>query len=148
MGNYYKARDSAVTVLRKRGIAKADYNKHLKDAGKLGWEIVEPKELPVVTTGIDMSKKIKTVRNPPMTDDALAGAAVNTEKKPKAAKPPKEPKAPRVSVSSVMRALILEGLDNVAVFQKAKETFPDLDDSKKSYPAWYRSTMRRAGEIQ
>lgn len=82
------------------------------------------------------------------TDASLAGAfapkgtakAVKTGTK-------KGPSADgKVTVSSYMRELIRKGLANADVFEKAKEKFPELDDKKKGYPAWYRSHMRADGE--
>lgn len=89
------------------------------------------------------------------TDASLAGASApkgkKSSKKPaaKAVKTgtKKGPSADgKVTVSSYMRELIRKGLANADVFEKAKEKFPELDDKKKGYPAWYRSHMRADGE--
>jgi len=48
------------------------------------------------------------------------------------------------SVASFMRRLILDGLDNAAVWAAAQKKF-GLPDSKKSYPAWYRREMNKKG---
>ena len=47
-------------------------------------------------------------------------------------------------MSSVARELILQGLDNNAVYAKLVDEFK-LDAEKKYYPAWYRSELRGKG---
>ena len=82
-------------------------------------------------------------------DADLDGAAA-TAKKPKTKKEPKGEKTATVrapTVSSIMRDLIKQGLDNAAVFAACKTQFPDLDDSKKGYPAWYRAKMKKNGQL-
>lgn len=54
-------------------------------------------------------------------------------------------KKSRVSVSSRIRELILEGvLTDDKIFAKVQKEF-DLDDKKRSYIAWNRSDLRRKG---
>lgn len=53
-----------------------------------------------------------------------------------------EPKAPRVSVASTARALIAAGKTNEEVFAVLQKDFA-LPESKKHYPSWYRSEMKR-----
>lgn len=74
-------------------------------------------------------------------DSKLAKIA-RSETTPKAEKPAK---SPRLTVSGVARELILQGLDNKAVWERLQEQFK-LDDGKKHYPAWYRSELRRSGK--
>ncbi len=48
----------------------------------------------------------------------------------------------RSTVSSTTRALIRAGKTNAEVWEIIKSQF-NLDDSKRHYPSWYRSEMKR-----
>lgn len=65
--------------------------------------------------------------------------------KKKAAKK-EESKKPSVSCASTARELIKAGKSNEEVWEVIKEKFK-LDDSKRHYPSWYRSEMKRK-EVQ
>jgi len=56
-------------------------------------------------------------------------------------------KLPKLTVSSVARRLILEGLTNEQVWGQLKTGFK-LDDSKKHYPSWYRAQLKRDGKLE
>jgi len=49
------------------------------------------------------------------------------------------------TVSSRIRSLINEGHSNSEIWEIVQPEY-DLDDKKRSYPAWYRSQMKRAAE--
>ena len=54
---------------------------------------------------------------------------------------------PGRTVSSVARDLIIAGRSNDEVWKALKQEFK-LDSSKKHYPAWYRSEVKRKGLIK
>jgi hypothetical protein len=51
-------------------------------------------------------------------------------------------KVEKVTVSSTIRKLILDGLSNDEIWKIVQPQF-DLSDSKKSYPAWYRRELNK-----
>lgn len=54
----------------------------------------------------------------------------------------KPEKPPRVTVAGVARDLIKAGEPNEAIWAVLKKTF-HLNESKKHYPGWYRSELKR-----
>lgn len=67
-------------------------------------------------------------------------------KKPaKAKKQPKKDPTKR-TVTEAIKSMLLEGLTNLSIWEVVKEEF-NLDDSKRHYPAWYRSSMKRNGQL-
>ena len=62
-------------------------------------------------------------------------------------KPAKAPKTGPESVSAAMRRLILAGKTNDEVWAEVKKSHK-LDDSKKSYPAWYRNQLKKSGQLK
>jgi hypothetical protein len=64
-------------------------------------------------------------------------------KKAKAEKPAKEP---RITVTSVVEGLILDGKSNADVWAVIKPQFK-LSDDKRWYPSWFRSRLKRTGRI-
>lgn len=89
--------------------------------------------------GIDKAKYGKFITEADGKFTVDVKAAEKSLKKPAA-------KAKKPTVSSVAREAILKGKANDAVFKLLQEQFK-LDDSKKHYPAWYRSELRRKGLI-
>jgi hypothetical protein len=67
---------------------------------------------------------------------------MTTTKKPKRTKKAAVKKVHRITVSAVARALIRQGKSNEQVWETLKSQFK-LDDSKKYYPTWYRSELKR-----
>lgn len=113
----FKARDSATAYLRKHKIPKAEYSRYLL-AQSDGFHVIPLK---------------------PMSPAEEA-------KLDKATPPPKSKKTrenPGFSCASMARKLVADGLTNEEIWPILRDTFK-LDDTKKSYPAWYRAQMRRA----
>ena len=121
----YTRRDSVTAILRKMGIDKADYNNHI-----------------ITNADGTFSVKEQDSTHPweeaPTVETAQTAEPKSTKKM--AAKA--EPKEPRRTVSSAAREHILAGHDNKKVWELLKEEF-NFDDSKKHYPSWYRSEMKR-----
>jgi hypothetical protein len=116
MNKIYTKRDSATAVLRKMGVNKADYKKHIKVLADGRFELV----------------------NPSKEKAAAKSAPKNTEVATKDAKK---------TITGVAQKLILAGKTNTEVFEALKAEF-HLDDSKKYYPAWNRSMLRRTGVLK
>jgi len=114
----YARRDSATAFLRKAGVKSEHYKDFLRAKDDL-FEI-DPAEVQAYLDGVAAPKR-------------------ETAK-------PKKPKGSRIlntrTVSGFTRALILNGADNNEVWKQLKAEF-NLDDSKRHYPAWYRSEMKR-----
>lgn len=115
----------------------------------------------VKLTAKDIEMATKTPAKTAKTPAAKKAAAPKAEKAPKATKAaaapakatkaPKEPKAekakaPRApSAASRFKELILEGkLSDDKIFEKVQKEF-SLDDSKRSYVAWYRNDLTKKG---
>jgi len=167
---YYRTRDTIEKILKKRGIPKKEMGKYIADAGKRGFELVEPAPpggrmldgVPTVTE-VDVEippstepRILKTIlegnghgpaQNPELPESALAGA-VSTKGKAKKEKPPKEPKTPRITIASIMRQLLLAGKTNEETWEEAKKVLPDkVGDRQRNHPAWYRSKLRSEGKL-
>ncbi len=119
----YSRRDSATTVLRKLGIKPRDYDLFISR----------------VEDGFQLDKE-------------AAEKHVNSLAEPKSESPKRAPRTKRAPVmsaetcSGVARTMILAGATNKEVWEVIQPKF-DLDDKKRSYPAWYRSDLRRRGEL-
>jgi hypothetical protein len=146
MSKIYTRRDSITTILRKAGIDKAHYNDYII---KLD----------------DFSFKL----SPEFYEKSSAKAEVKAEKKP-TSKPAKEhktkpsrkmpvkvvyeevtapAKAYRVdpnNITNTIKTLILDGKSNKEIWDIVQPQF-DMDDTKRHYPAWYRSQMKRKGQL-
>jgi hypothetical protein len=108
-----KTRDAATAALRKLGVNSRDYGLFIEKQ----------------TDGTLMVK--------------LALAEQHLKPAPKvAAKLAKVEKEPRVTVSSEIRRLILEGKTNQEVWTVVAAKYR-LDASKKHYPTWYRCQLKR-----
>ena len=161
----YAARDSATSALRKLGIQARDYNFFITKVGdkfecKLGAAAAHLESLknpkPINREEVDLRSKIMAEDPNSDLDDcsiddlreiaAKLGLTKSTSKSNRAAKAPKtvKPAAETRSISSVARAMILDGKTNQEVWAAIKEQF-NLDDSKKHYPTWYRCEMSRKG---
>lgn len=135
-----KTRDAATSALRKLGIKPPAYGLFIKKLEDGRFEI----DLPKVH---EQGYAVNGGKAPKAAKPAKAKAAKTVKAKTaKAPKTPKEPKDRRVTVSSVAEELILAGKSNEDVFAALKAQFK-LDDSKKSYPTWYRCRLKRLGKI-
>ena len=125
----YTRRDSVTAILRKMGVDKAEYNNH-------------------IITNADGTFSIREQdQTPPWEETPKTEAAPAAEsKKSTKTEAPKAEKEPRRTVSSAAREHILAGHDNKKVFELLKNEF-NLDDNKKSYPGWYRSELKRKGQL-
>ena len=146
-----KTRASATALLKKLGIAVADYGNFITKAVDADDERpyavdlgAARQSLVIVFAAKKMpARKVKGVASCDGPDidetEALAAAA-------KPAKPAKAPRAVKRTVTSVALELIRAGQSNAEVFAALQAEF-NLDDGKKSYPAWYRRHLRvRFGE--
>lgn len=136
---FYARRDSATTVLRKAGIPARDYQLYLKKSGD-GVEL----DMSLLNKHLSASSP-NAFQGPKTTSKArFSSDQVFTlpTKQVKAAEPAK--KQAKVTVSSVARELLKQGMSNEQVWEQLKATFK-LDDGKKHYPAWYRAQMKRDG---
>lgn len=151
----YSRRDSATALLRKMGVEKVDYNKFIAVVDIVAGSHVVGVEYHVdVTAAEGHVAQIK----PDMLDhgqDVQPEPTVEPEAIPKS--PVAEPKATKkvveptktaeeMTVSDVARTMILAGKTNKEVWATIKAQF-NLDDSKKSYPSWYRCELKRKGQL-
>lgn len=124
-------RDSCTTILRKMGIHSRDYNAFIE----------------VMTDGKFACHIARAEMHLESLKQAAAKPAKKLDEKPaKTEKKPAKKEAAR-TVSTAARELIVAGKTNAEVWEVIKKEF-DLDDSKKSYPAWYRSDCKRKGLIK
>ncbi len=130
MKKTYLKRDGAVAALRKAGVKPEDYEANLAKV-EGGFEATLP-DAPVKAEVKEALKGLK----------ASVDKQAKKAKAPKKAKAKKEPKEPRVSIGSVVRDLVKKGKNNAFIWGVIKKQFK-LDDSKKWYPAWYRSDVKR-----
>jgi hypothetical protein len=121
----FGTRDSATACLKKIGVKRSDYNLFIEKKSNKIFEC-------------QIAKAEAFVK-------PAAAAPKATE--PEASKKNVSSKAPRVSVASFTRSLILEGKSNDAVWMELKKQF-QLQEDKKHYPSWYRSEMKRKGLIK
>ena len=112
---FLQRRDSTTTILRKMGVNPRDYSAFIEEKG--GGVVLN------ITAAEDHIKKLSELAK---------------ERKSKKS----TPKPNRVSVSSRCRELIRAGKSDAEVWAIIKPEF-SLSDAKKTYPAWYRSEIRR-----
>lgn len=153
-----KTRDAATAVLRKLGVNSRDYNLFIKKV-EGGLEVnvelatAHTKSMAVENkfNAAEESVALKDL-NPethPIDAENVKSWEMKSQKKAKTKKAPKSKllRPERVSVSSIAEGLIIAGKTNQEVWAVIKERFK-LDDTKKSYPAWYRGRLRRKGIIK
>ncbi len=129
----YTRRDSATAFLRKLGVSKSSYNDFItKDDEGLFW--------------VDVEEAEKSL-NPAKSTVAKDQPKVEPKAKSKPSEVKSEAAVEKETVTSVSRQLIKDGKTNKEVWDVIKAKF-SLDDSKKSYPAWYRSQMKRDGKLK
>lgn len=144
----YKTRDSATSMLRKMGVQAKDYNSFIKvlTDGTYACHVAKA-EMYLISR--NKTAAIAEVGNPaPEATSAKAKEAARIAKnKAGRAVQAEEPKNKRGGVATMARELILAGKTNKEIWDALKQAF-DLDDSKRHYPAWYRSEMRRKGLVR
>ena len=140
----YARRDTVVAILRKMGVNKADYNNFISTptSGTESGFYVD-----VVAAEASL-KPVKKTQDKPKA---------KTQDKPKAKAKPvvsdehEEPAETRStsgkSISKIIQGMILSGMSNQQIWDVMKQQY-GLDDSKKYYPAWNRSEMRRSGKLK
>lgn len=126
----YTRRDSATAALRKLGIKARDYDlfivKHETDFS------------------VNIAKAEAHLASLTQSPKAAIKAAFDSFKVvPMPAKPVK---TDRRTVSSVCRAMIIDGKSNEEVWAAIDAEFK-LGSSKKHYPSWYRAELKRTGKI-
>lgn len=131
----YTRRDSVTSILRKRGIPSDQYNDWIIKNDDGTFSIREQAE----SSTPPCDEEPKTVETKTTAKEHKVPGAPKKTKKTKVQDVPKET---RRTVSSAAREHILAGHDNKKVWELLKEEF-NLDDSKKHYPSWYRSEMKR-----
>lgn len=118
----YIRRDSATAVLRKMGIKARDYNHFIEKEDGCVICLVGKAKAHLT------SKVVKTSRT-----------------KTKKSKPKKEKK---VTISSYIRDLILDGKSNAQILSKLETKYgAEWLEDKRHYPAWYRAELRRKGQL-
>lgn len=141
-------RDSATTILRKLGVNSRDYGLFISAKGKDAFEVyVDAAKKHVANVEAQANKPAKADEPTELAplSSAIQQAAkkrLDVDKKPTKARQGSAAGA----VSVYMKKLIKEGLTNKEIWEKAKVEF-ELDDTKRHYPAWYRSAMKRNGEM-
>lgn len=137
----YSTRDSATSALRKLGLQARDYDLFIKKVdGKFETQLGKA------------AAHLESLKNPAPVAKKIAKAAQvlaetgTTEQEHAEHRGEVTVKTPRTGVSAVARGLIATGKTNAEVWAVLQEQF-SLDDSKKHYPSWYRSEMKRAGQL-
>lgn len=51
------------------------------------------------------------------------------------------------TVAEATRRMLLEGKSNIEVWEELLKLFPNIDEKKKQFPAWYRFDMKRKGQL-
>jgi hypothetical protein len=140
-----KTRDAATSMLRKLGLKAPAYPTFMTKQEDGRWSVDLPK-LHEQGYGVNVKSGTKASKakpgkaaKQPKAVKAKAAKALKTVKE-------KVAKEPRISVSSVAESLILAGKTNAEVWTAIKEQFK-LDDTKKSYPTWYRCRLKRQGKL-
>lgn len=119
----YSTRDNATAALRRLGVPKNWYGQYIT-AGKAGLTV-------------DFDKVQKQI-----DAGGFGGEPTVAKSAPKEKTAPAVVKPKRVTAASRVRELIKQGKDNKQIWAVIKAEF-SLDDSKKHYPAWYRSQALR-----
>ena len=139
----YTRRDSVTSILRKRGITSDQYNDWIIKNDDGTFSIREQAESS--TPPWDGAPKTVEVAAPDAEHEIPEAPKVKKSKSPKSKSTTRETEPTdwsKRTVSSACREHILAGHDNKKVWDLLKSEFK-LDDSKKHYPGWYRSEMKR-----
>jgi hypothetical protein len=126
----YKSRDSATSLLRKFGYNKEDYTKMIvkNSDGSFQFNCIPVDQTPkpkAKTTLADVAKKPKDQKA-----KAPAKKAVRED-------------VSKVSISSVVRQGVKDGLDNSQIYQLCLKKISGFGEDKKWYVGWYRNHFKR-----
>lgn len=150
----YSRRDSATAVLRKAGIDKADYNKYIKVVDG-GFTIEDPrfppvKEVQPAKVHPNAAKNAKQIVN---AMEAAVKSGKKSSKKPpvkvvyeEVTQPAKAYRVDPNNITNTIKSLILGGKTNAEIWGIIQPAF-NMADDKRHYPAWYRSQMKRKGQL-
>lgn len=127
----FARRDSATAALRKLGVKPADYNMFISATtdGRVAVSLERAQEY--------LQAQLRKVALEETPQRQLKG---------RTAKEAKTNQIKRPSVAGTIRKLILDGKDNQQIHEIMKRDFGHTEDHA-TYPAWYRSQMRRDGLI-
>lgn len=141
----WATRDSAVKVLRKLGAVTKDVVKELLVERPDGrWGILGVPELETKGAASQPLEDKKAPKAEAPSPEAEVSAALPQHKQP--TKPMSE-KVPKVTITSVMERLILEGLSNKEVYEEAQKILGADKVCHPTHPAWYRSRLRKQGKL-
>jgi len=144
----FATRSSATATLKKLGVQKDEYDRFIsKVNGKFSVDVPMAERHIKQLEAAVLAQQKPAEKSAEKPADMMQELAAKGRAKAAAAELVKKDKAPRVSVSSVARELILAGKSNTEVFAALQKQFK-LDDKKKSYPAWYRADMTRKGLLK
>ena len=146
----FETRKLAVGQLRELGVAPSKFTQYVKlrADGQYDCDIDQAKADLAATPAVGKVKKPAAKKAPAKKAPAKKAPAKKAPAKKKAAaKKAADPKKDRVSVSSTCREMILAGKTNEQIWKVIQKEF-NLDDSKKYYPAWNRSDMKKRGLIK
>ena len=138
MKKEFKTRDGATAFCRANGVQKDLYNNFITKINDV--YIVDTNFGKVASTSTAPNKTAK-----PFVTKGLIFAG-NSDKEIREIAIDFKPNGKSLTVSSLSRELIYAGKTNKEIWNIIKAEF-ELDDKKKSYPAWYRSQMKREGLI-
>lgn len=136
----FSRRDSATKLLKKLGIDKSRYNDFIVRHGSQDYRVDETAAIESLKP---QTKAVKTVAKP-----APAAKPAKAAKAAKALKPGKVTvvtaiEAPKkVSQAQQIRDLILKGKGNDEIVELL-----NLPLKKLTYPAWYRSQLKKQGRL-
>lgn len=128
-------RDAATATLRKLGVAKADYDDFI---------VKRDGTFYVDTMGAE-KHAAKSVDAKPKSFVETTPAKKSVTKAKPAAKVKVAAESNVHTCSTVSRTLIRNGKTNQEVWDVISVEF-GLDAKKRGYPAWYRASLRHAGE--
>lgn len=140
----YGRRDSATAFLRGNGINREHYDLFIAKQPD-GTFIVDLKK---VEDHKAQAANRRATDEPAKKEDEAKSPKPETKPAKKSTKKTSKIviEGEKRTVSSVARALIMNKKSNAEVWAALKAEF-ELDDSKKHYPAWYRSELKRSGKL-
>lgn len=135
----YKRRDSATAALRKLGTPQKMYSEFIgiTDDGQFECRIGYAKAYLENRNKSTKPKVVKTTKRQIKERNLTVEGAL------------KVPKEKKVTISSMCRALILDGKSNAEILEALRDEFGEerIGPEKSSYPCWYRCELRRKGEL-
>lgn len=139
----YRNRQSATAVLKKLGVAQADYNTFITmDDGR--GIVLLAYDAAAAAVALAKAPKGRKVHG----SASVEGPDIDETTQLDAARPKRNPKVDKAvktaavrTVTSVALAMIRSGASNTTVWAALQAEFK-LDDAKRTYPAWYRRHLR------